>query len=310
MGGGAALRQHDAHHEVQVEARRLGRGQVVGDQHPGGGHPPRGLAGESPQHLLAHRAYVGSTLAQVGVGQPGPLGLDLGEAARPRGRRTQAGAEPSLDVGEHLGVGQQREVRVEDARLGSAHLPCGHDPGALDLPARGSHCLHDAAPVRGGLGDRFLGRRSRRRAQLADRADRNPGRRRQRAVPTFRCSRPDLDDVLLGLVEPAGGQRQQVLDRLLCLGSGRPDLHLVAADSGERGDPAQAGGRHRPGTGGEVAELNRRVEGAHLADQARGRPGVQAVRVLHREDPDRLFGARFTSRPHLRRARPGARPCP
>ena len=88
--GGAPLRQHHTGHEVQVEGRRLGGGQVVGDQDPGGRHPPRGLAGQGPEHLLAHRAYVGRALAQVGVGKARPLGLDLGQAARPGGDGSDA----------------------------------------------------------------------------------------------------------------------------------------------------------------------------------------------------------------------------
>ena len=84
-----------------------------------------------------------------------------------------------------------------------------------------------------------------------------------------------------------------MLDSLLGLRPGRPHLDLVATDGAERGDPAETCRGHRAGTGGEVPELHRRVHGAYLADQPRGRPRVQAVGVLHREDPDHLLGTRL-----------------
>ena len=60
-----------------------------------------------------------------------------------------------------------------------------------------------------------------------------------------------------------------MLDGLLRLRSGSAHLDLVAHQSGEGGDPAQAVRRHRPRAGGQVAQLDRRVERAHLADQPR-----------------------------------------
>ena len=156
MGGGAPLRQDDAGHQVEVQRRGLCGGEVVGDQDTCGRHLARGLAGQGPQHLLAHRTHVRGALAQVGVGQPRPLGLDVGQAARPRGYGSEPAREASLDVGQHLGVGEQRQVGVEDAGLGGAHLARGHDPGVLDLPASRRHRLHDATPVRSGLGRGLL----------------------------------------------------------------------------------------------------------------------------------------------------------
>ena len=66
-----------------VEAGGLGRGQVAGDQDALGDRLLVRAAGEHPAYLLTHRVYVGGSLAQVGVGQLGPLLLDVGEAAGP-----------------------------------------------------------------------------------------------------------------------------------------------------------------------------------------------------------------------------------
>ena len=94
--------------------------------------------------------------------------------------------------------------------------------------------------------------------------------------------------LLEGLVEPAPREGDEMLDRLLCLGPGGANLDLVPQQGCQRRDSAQAPGRDRSDAGGEVAQLDRRVEGTHLADQAGSRSGVQPVRVLDREDSDDL----------------------
>ena len=79
-----------------------------------------------------------------------------------------------------------------------------------------------------------------------------------------------------------------MLDRLVSLGAGGPNLDLVPHQGCQRRDSAQAPGGDRSDAGGEVAQLDRRVEGPRLADQAGSRPGVQPVQVLDSEDADDL----------------------
>ena len=297
MGGGAALRQDHAGHQVQVQRRRLGGGQVVGDQDSGVGHPPRGLAGQGAQDLLAHRAYVGRALAQVGVGQPRPLGLDLGEAARPGGHGPEPGREPSLDVGEHLGVGEQREVRVEDAGLGGAHLSRGHGPGRARSPGARSR------PPR-----RYAASPRRARPGPAPGASGSAGaavslRTGPIAMPGDAGSGPPRRSIGAGgrtstTSSSASSNRRVASVRRCSTASWAWGPDARTSTSWPRTAPSVAtrlrlAGGHRAGTGGEVPELHRRVHGAYLADQPRGRPGVQAVGVLHREDPDHLLGTRL-----------------
>ncbi len=82
-----------------------------------------------------------------------------------------------------------------------------------------------------------------------------------------------------------------MLDCFLRLRSGGTNLDLVPAQRGQRGDPAQASSGDRSAAGGEVAQLDRGVERTDLTDQTGRRAGVQAVRVVDREDTNHLFGA-------------------
>ena len=173
--GRAPLGEDDAGHQVEVQAGRLGGRQVAGHQDTLRRHPPGGLAGQGPQHLVADRVDVRRPLPQVGVGQARPLALDVGQAAGPGGDRPDPGAGAGLDVGEHLGVGEQGEVRVEDARLLRAHFAGGDDPDVLDVAAHGGHGLHDAPPFGGRLPHRLLVEVDRHGGQPAHRADRDPG---------------------------------------------------------------------------------------------------------------------------------------
>ena len=106
-----------------------------------------GAAGQHPAYLLTDGVHVGGTLAQVGVGQRRPLALDVGQAAGPGRERADARADPRLDVGEHLGVGEQRQVGVEDAGLGGADLAHGEGAQVLDVAAYLGDGLDDAAPL-------------------------------------------------------------------------------------------------------------------------------------------------------------------
>ena len=110
------------------------------------------------------------------------------------------------------------------------------------------------------------------RSRCRARRPTGPGRRR-----SIRPG-PGRGVVGVGLVEPPRGEGEQVLDRLLRLRSGGADLDLVAVQRAERGDPAQAAGRHRAGAGRQVAQRDGGVEATRPRSPA-GRPGGRAGRA-------------------------------
>ena len=258
----ASLGEDHSGHQVQVEAGGLGRREVGGHQDSLGSHPTSSDAGQRPEDLVADGAYVGGTLAQVGVRKRRPGPLDVGQAVRPRGDGPAPAADAGLDVGQHLRVGEQRQVGVEDARLLGARVPRGHDPDVLDLAPRLGHRCHDPSPLGRRLAHGMVVQVECRRFEPADRPDRDARRCRQRLVTRW-SSAPavDADVVLDGLVEPALRQRQQVLDRLLRLRPRGPHLDLVSVQGGQRRDPAEAAGRDGPSTGRQVAQPDRRRRG-------------------------------------------------
>ena len=157
-----SLREHDPGHQVGIQPGRLGGRQVARDEHPSAIR--RRAARRSVREAPGRRRRGRPRRAPAGTGRAGrPLGARRRRGSRPRRRRPDAGADARLDVGEHLGVGQQRQVRVEDARLLGAHLAGREDPDVLDLPAYGGDRLHDASPLRGRLPHHGLaeGRRAR-----------------------------------------------------------------------------------------------------------------------------------------------------
>ena len=70
MGGGTALAPAPRRSRGPGRGRPSRRGSGRRRPAPRVGHPTRGLAGQGSQDLLAHRVYVRSALAQVGVGEP------------------------------------------------------------------------------------------------------------------------------------------------------------------------------------------------------------------------------------------------
>ena len=197
-----------------------------------------------------------------------------------------------MDVLEQVGVVDQHQVRVEDPGVLVADLPGRDRLDPLDLAAH----LRDRPRIRrhsasvswaSGWLVRDLHVTDQDRERLPDRdararraaACRSPAhRRRSGYVGVFR------------LVEPAGGQRDDVVDGLARLAAGGGHLDPVPAEGAERGHAGQARGRGRTGSRVEVAQLDPRVVQPRLLHQPGGGPGVQAVPVgdLH----DRGLGAR------------------
>ena len=167
----APLGEHHSGDQAEIQAGRLRRREVARDEDALARHLPRGPADQRLQHLVTDRVHVRGPFAEVGVGQLRPLALQLGEAACPGCSGAGAGADAGLHIGQHLRVGEQRQVRVEDARLFGAHLSRGEDPDPLDLAAHGRHGLDDAAPLRSRLARRLLVDRDRHGPQPARRPD-------------------------------------------------------------------------------------------------------------------------------------------
>ena len=121
---GAAGREHDARSPVRCPGRR---------SRPASGRGPRARPRRRSARprlrrgrgVPAPRRRVRRRLARAGRGRAArPTGArSRPGTAGPRRERTRAGGDPVLDVRQHLGVGQQRQVGVEDARLGATRPP-------------------------------------------------------------------------------------------------------------------------------------------------------------------------------------------
>ena len=70
-----------------------------------------------------------------------------------------------------------------------------------------------------------------------------------------------------------------MVDRLGRLRTRGRDLDPMAVQGSERCDPAEARRRDRASSSGQIAQPDRGVQTTHLADEARGWPGVQSVAV-------------------------------
>jgi hypothetical protein len=180
-------------------------------------------------------------------------------------------------------------VRVEDGGLGLTHLANREGAQVLDVAAYLGDGLDQAPPLASGVADLTVVDLDRGDVEPAYRADRDAGRGGDRT----RGRRELRQDRRLGrLVEGPRGEREHVLDGLLCLRSGGSDLDPVALLGAQRRDPAEARGGHRAGPGREVGEGHRSVEPADLADQSGRRSRVQTVPVGDREHADDLVADR------------------
>ena len=187
------------------------------------------------------------------------------------------------------------------ASLG-AHLSRGEDPHVLDLAAHGGDRLDDAPPLRGRLARPAAGRRSTGDGGQPARPARSrcPGEAGSGPLPLGRPGVPaapgDLARRSSALVEPAPGQGEQVLDRLLGLGPGGPDLDLVPVQGARVATRLRLPAGTGPAPVVRLRSGDGRVEPADLADQPGGRSGVQAVGVVDREDADDLLARRRLAR--------------
>ena len=219
------------------------------------GLPRRSSAARSGRSALAGPARpprVRRRRAPAGRGRAGPpTGPRPRRGSPPRRRRRRRPVPmPGLHVGEHLGVGEQRQVRVEDAGLRRRPPLVRSGPWTRSISRRtvataSTMRRHSAAGSTAACSARRVRRRG---GQPADRADRDARRRRQRsAAPVGRRRQAGPRRRRRSASSNRRvRQREEVLDRLLGLRPGRADLDLVAAQGGERRDPAQA---CRPGPG-------------------------------------------------------------
>ena len=211
---------------------------------------------------------------------------------------------------------------IEDPGLGGADRPVRRVPAAARRRAarRRSPRRPGATALRGvGTGPRLASFASSAGSGIAGNADIAPGRsrcqatpvaagrgRRHSVTPRSQCGRRRRPR------RTGAGERHEVLDGVAAPAARSPNLDLVAAQRAERGHPAEARRRHRPGAGRQVAQRDGRVQAAQLADQPGRRPGVETVLVGDGEDSDDA-SARSPSDAAstcLVGRRRGARPCP
>jgi hypothetical protein len=306
---GASVGEHHPVHLAGVERGHLGGRQLPGDQDSRAGDHRHGGSGERGDDLPGDCAHVLGPGLQVRVRQCLQLSLHVGGDLGPRARR----AEPPVDArrnvrGERVVV-QQLAVGLEDGRGLGPQRRRRLLPGRVDLAAYvGERRLEPLPLLRWGSGRLVLRRAHRvkpphRPDGQARRGGSRPGgggaarravRRRTRPVARRRAggvTGPRHGRRPVGrLAEPGLRQVDQGGNRGLRLRAGGGDLELVTLQQTENGDRGEAGGGHRPGTRGPVRDRHGRIEPPRLRHQARGGPGVHAVRVLHDDDRRRGGG--------------------
>ena len=290
---------------VRVQVGHLGRGQVVRDEDAVAVDPELGRSDQGTRDLLPDRPDVGGPRPQVRVGDAGELRRDRRDRIGPRPRSGRPGPDAVVDVVEQVGVVDQHQVRVEDPRLGLAHLPGGAGPDPLD----GAACLGDrgahAAPLGVRVGRLLFGDR-----HVGGEHARSPARSRCPATPAAAGRWPRAEAPAAAASAGSGSSKRRSArattwsTRLPRLAAGSGHLDAVAAECAERGHAGQAGGRHRTRAGVEVAQLDAGVVQPRLLDQPRGGPGVQAMSVGDLDDRRRPSPAR---RPRARPPRTGLR---
>ena len=167
---------HDGVDGRPVHVRDVRRCQRARDHHTGRDGSYGRCTEQAPQHLVADTADVLGPRPQVGVGQRRPLRLDVVDARGPRRSGTCTGVDALAHVGQQLGVPQQHQVRIEDARLLAAGLAYGDRAQPLDLATHLRDRLDQPAPLgrRWFAVGRVVGRRRRRGGEPAQWPDADP----------------------------------------------------------------------------------------------------------------------------------------
>ena len=283
MSGWASRGEHQALDSSRVQVGHLCWREVVGDDHALAVDEDFGRPDQDASHLLADRMDVGCPGPKVRIRDRCELGLDRADGVEPGAGSGEPGADASVYVVQQLGVVDEHEVGVEDPCLAVAGFLCRGHSNALDLSSYiGDRCAQPPP-----LGDLAFGLLVRKvdvgRAGGYRRSDGDARRGSERAV-VVRHRGSLLGGSGGGLVEPALGEGDDVLERLTRLSSGGTDLDAVAVESSERGDPGEAGRRNGPGSGVEVAQLHAGVVPPCLLDEAGGRAGMQAMWVEDLDD--------------------------
>ncbi len=273
--------EHQTAHSRDVQVGHLGRHQVVGNQNTFTLDPRRRCPGERSRHLLPDRMHVEGARPEVVIGDAGELGLDVGDGVHPRTGRRDARSDAGSHRVEQIGVVDEHEVGIEDPGFAFTTVACSLGADPLDVPTHIGDGRADASPLDLVPLWRFVGNLDVRRAHQEGWADRDAGRGRQRRPVRGICSHDvglrRRDDFLL--VEAPMGQRDDVIESFPGLAAGRGQLDPMTAQRAQRGDPREAGGRNRPRTGVEIAELDPGVEQTRLLDEAGRRSRVQSVCV-------------------------------
>ena len=209
---------------------------------------------EHASYLVTHGADVGGTLAQVGVGQLGPLAARCRTGTRSRRRRRRARSRSA--------AGRRRASRSRRAASGGRRRSRPRSP-PTSRTVRARRCsmsrrtsatrLGDPAPLGrrvagpGSSCDRPGGAVSRRTGPIA-----MPGERRDRPGRQAARLRRRRRHAVSSKFRAASATRCSTAS--WAWRTGGADLDLVPALGTQRGDPAQLAGRHRARAGGQVGE--------------------------------------------------------
>ena len=129
-----------------------------------------------PEHVGPEAVQVADALALVAVGQPLPFPFHVGHRAVPRVGRIPALADTAPGRIEQGLVGEEQQVRVEDARFVLFAGPGGHRfPGRLYLTSGGLQGGVQPGQLGAGIGGRLAGHLHRRPPQMDRAADGQAG---------------------------------------------------------------------------------------------------------------------------------------
>ena len=184
MRGGRAVGGGDPAHELGVEAGRLRGGQLAGEHDAGLGRAGRLLAGDGGDDAAPDVEHVGGALAQERLVEPAvERGHLLGRVV-PRALGRGAGRDGLVGGLEQRLVVEQRQVGVEDRRLGLAGAPGDGLAVARDRPRAAAIASSRRSRSRSGAVGRAVGRRAGRRAEVARGTDGDAGARPGTPVST------------------------------------------------------------------------------------------------------------------------------
>ena len=294
----------------RIEPRRVRRGEL-------GRHDDAGPAQLRPARTQQVAEYTGpdavqvaDPLALVAVGQPLPSAFDAGHRAVPGVGGVPSLADTAPGRIEQGLVGQEQQVRVEDARFVLAAGPDGHRvPGGLHLTPGRLQRRVQPGELGGGVGAglaRHLHRRLPQMDRVPDGQARGAGDAAQDGAVRGPGAGPRLSGPARGrerlggatrgagggsagrargrgLVEVPLGQLAHGGEHLRRLRAGGPDQDFVSLLDAEGGDAVEAPRAGRAGRRRDVLGRHRGVELAYGLHEPRRGASVQAEPGGHRD---------------------------